>query len=26
VKDDDRVDFEYEKPEDVIAHLRLKAE
>lgn len=26
VKDDDKVDYEYEKPEDVISHLRLKAE
>ncbi len=26
VKDDDKIKFEYQKPEDVIAHLRLKAE
>jgi len=26
VKDDDKIEYEYEKPEEVIAHLRLKAE
>lgn len=26
VKDDDKIDFEYLKPEEVISHLRLKAE
>lgn len=26
VKDDDKIAFEYQKPEEVIAHLRLKAE
>jgi len=26
VKDDDKIKYDYEKPEDVIAHLRLKAE
>lgn len=26
VKDDDKISFEYEKPEEVMAHLRLKAE
>jgi len=26
VKDDDKIEFEFEKPEEVIAHLRLKAE
>jgi membrane fusion protein (multidrug efflux system) len=25
-KDDDKIAYEYEKPEDVIYHLRLKAE
>jgi membrane fusion protein (multidrug efflux system) len=26
VKDDDKIKYEYEKPEEVISHLRLKAE
>jgi membrane fusion protein, multidrug efflux system len=26
VKDDDKIEFEFEKPSEVVAHLRLKAE
>ena len=26
VKEDDKIEYEYQKPEEVVAHLRLKAE